>query len=52
MLKIGDLYQRVAETNNIPNVLKNKAEDALKFHREIENAQKTRNCSLNYYQKL
>lgn len=41
ILKVGDNdYQRVAETDNIPNLIKNKAEDALKFHREIEDAQK------------
>ena len=39
IVKVGDQYQRVAETDNIPNLLKNKAEDALKFHREIEAAQ-------------
>ncbi len=39
MLQVGEQYQRVAETDNIPNLLSNKAEDALKFHREIETAQ-------------
>jgi hypothetical protein len=39
MLQVGDKYQRVAETDNIPNLLRNKAEDALKFHREIEATQ-------------
>lgn len=40
MIQVGEQYQRVAETDNIPNLLRNKAEDALKFHREIEAAQK------------
>lgn len=39
IVKVGDQYQRVAETDNIPNLLKNKAEAALKFHRQIEEAQ-------------
>lgn len=41
MVKVGDRHQRVAETDKIPNLIKNKAEDALFFHREIENAQET-----------
>lgn len=40
MVKVGSNYHRVAEVEQIPNLLKSKAEDALKFHREIEAAQK------------
>lgn len=38
MLQIGDKYYRIAEADNIPNVVKTKAADALAFHREIEAA--------------
>ncbi len=38
MLKVGNKYQRIAETEKIRNVDKRKAEDALRFHREIEAA--------------
>ncbi|WP_413168036.1 lipase/acyltransferase domain-containing protein [Capilliphycus salinus ALCB114379] len=38
MVKIGDNYLRIAEADNLPNIVKSRAEDALKFHREIEDA--------------
>ncbi len=39
MLKIGDKYHRVAEAPvNLPNIIKPKAENALKFHNEIRDA--------------
>lgn len=38
MLKVGGQYQRVAETDNIPNVDGEKAKDALAFHYEIKAA--------------
>ncbi len=38
MVKIGDNYLRIAEAENLPNIVKSRAEDALKFHREIEDA--------------
>jgi len=38
MLKIGDDYFRIAEADNLPNIVKSRAQDALKFHREIEAA--------------
>lgn len=51
MLKVGNNdYQRVAETDNIPNVIKDRAEDALKFHREIE-AEQERNAKDEQYQE-
>ncbi len=44
MLKIGDNYQRVAETQEeIPGVNKTRAKEALNFHRDIENAVNNRN---------
>lgn len=38
MLQIGDQYHRIAETDNISNIVKTRAADALAFHREIEAA--------------
>lgn len=38
MVKIGDNYLRIAEADNLPNIVKTRAQDALKFHREIEDA--------------
>ncbi|MEM7714359.1 MAG: lecithin--cholesterol acyltransferase [Cyanobacteria bacterium P01_A01_bin.68] len=41
VVKIGDTYQRIAETDNLPHIDKKRAADALAFHREIEAAVKT-----------
>ncbi len=38
MIDVAGKYQRVAETEGIPNVVKKRAEQALTFHREIETA--------------
>ena len=39
MLKVNDQYWRIAEAPiELPNIIKARAQDALKFHREIENA--------------
>jgi pimeloyl-ACP methyl ester carboxylesterase len=39
MLEVGDKYHRIAEApDNLPNIVKVHAENALKFHEEIENA--------------
>lgn len=39
MLKIGNEYHRIAEAPvELPYIIKERAEDALKFHREIEDA--------------
>lgn len=38
MVKIGENYQRVSETQGIPHLDKKRAEEALAFHREIEQA--------------
>ncbi|MDB9466152.1 esterase/lipase family protein [Dolichospermum circinale] len=38
MVKIGENYQRVSETQGIPHLDKKRAEKALAFHREIEQA--------------
>ena len=43
MVNVRGKYQRVAETDGIPNVDKKRAEQALAFHREIETA-------VNYHQ--
>ena len=40
VVKIGDSYQRVAEADNLPHIDKQRAADALAFHREIEAAVK------------
>jgi triacylglycerol esterase/lipase EstA (alpha/beta hydrolase family) len=40
MVKVADEYKRIAETDNLPNIVKARAEDALAFHREIEAAVK------------
>jgi pimeloyl-ACP methyl ester carboxylesterase len=37
-VKIGNDYRRVAEVDNLPNIDKARAQDALAFHREIEAA--------------
>ncbi len=41
MVKIGDDYKRIAEINNLPNIIQDRAKDALAFHREIEAAVQT-----------
>jgi triacylglycerol esterase/lipase EstA (alpha/beta hydrolase family) len=38
MLKVGEKYQRIVETPNLPNIPQEKAQDAYKFHCEIETA--------------
>ncbi|MDZ8106422.1 MAG: lecithin--cholesterol acyltransferase [Nostoc sp. DedQUE12a] len=40
VVKIGESYKRIAEADGLPNIDKLKAQDALKFHREIEAAVK------------
>lgn len=40
MVKIGDNYKRIAEADHLPNIIQNRAKDALAFHREIEAAVK------------
>ena len=40
VVKIGDSYQRVAEADNLPHIDKQRAADALAFHRDIEAAVK------------
>ena len=49
MLKVGDQYQRIAETNNLPNIDPMIAADALAFHREIEAAVKRHQEDGNYW---
>jgi hypothetical protein len=38
VLQIGNESHRIAEVSNLPNIVQNKAKDALAFHREIETA--------------
>jgi triacylglycerol esterase/lipase EstA (alpha/beta hydrolase family) len=38
VLQIGNENHRIAEVSNLPNIVQNKAKDALAFHREIEEA--------------
>ena len=38
MVKVGDKYHRIAEVDNLPHILKQRAADALAFHRKIEKA--------------
>jgi hypothetical protein len=38
VVKIGETYKRIAEADGLPNIDKLRAQDALKFHREIEAA--------------
>ena len=38
VVKIGEEYHRIAEVDNLPNVVRTRAENALAFHREIEAA--------------
>jgi len=40
VVKVGDSYHRIAETDNLPYIDKQRAADALAFHREIEAAVK------------
>lgn len=49
MLKIADRYCRIAEASvELPNIVKVRAEDALKFHREIEAAVESHKKDENY----
>ncbi len=47
-IKIGQDYQRVAEADNLPNIVKAKAENALAFHREIEAAVTANQTNADY----
>lgn len=49
MLKVGGEYQRIAETEGIPNLDLAKAADALAFHREIEAAVRKNQEDSNYW---
>jgi pimeloyl-ACP methyl ester carboxylesterase len=50
MVKIGENYQRVAEIQEISNIDKKRAEQALAFHREIETAVKQHQKDVQYLQ--
>jgi len=44
-LQVGDVWQRVAETDDVPNIDRGRAEQALAFHREIETAVSARRAT-------
>ncbi len=48
MVKIGDKYHRIAEVDNLPHIEKERAGDALAFHREIEAGVKRHRNDENY----
>ena len=48
VVKIGEDYQRIAEADNLPNVVRAKAENALAFHREIEAAVTAHQTNADY----
>jgi len=50
MVKIGENYQRVAELQEISNIDKQRAEQALAFHREIETAVEQHRKDVQYLQ--
>lgn len=47
---IGSSYQRVAETDGVPGIVRTRAEQALAFHREIENAVNEHRKDIAYLQ--
>ncbi|MGL5807733.1 MAG: lipase family alpha/beta hydrolase [Xenococcaceae cyanobacterium] len=48
ILQIGNESHRIAEVSNLPNIVQNKAKDALAFHREIEEAVKSNRQNSRY----
>jgi pimeloyl-ACP methyl ester carboxylesterase len=50
MVKVANEYQRVAEIDEIPGVVKERAEQALAFHREIEEAVNKHREDVHYLQ--
>jgi hypothetical protein len=48
MLQVGNESHRIAEVSNLPNIVQNKANDALAFHREIEEAVKSNRQNSRY----
>lgn len=48
MVNIGGEYKRIAEANNLPNIVQEPAKDALAFHREIEAAVIANNNDQSY----
>jgi len=49
VVRIGEEYHRIAEVDNLPNVVKTKAENALAFHREIEAAVTANQTNPDYW---
>lgn len=50
VVKVGNSYERVAETGGLPGVVQARAEQALAFHREIENAVNEHRKDIEYLQ--
>ena len=50
MLHVGDENKRIAEVENLPSINREKAKDALAFHREIESAVKTNRKDSKYHE--
>ncbi len=50
MLHVGDENKRIAEVANLPHIKQSKAQDALAFHREIEEAVKTNSKDDKYHE--
>ncbi|MDJ0679446.1 MAG: lecithin--cholesterol acyltransferase [Xenococcaceae cyanobacterium MO_167.B52] len=50
MLQVGEENKRIAEVVNLPNIDQSKAQDALAFHREIEEAVKTNSKDDKYHE--
>lgn len=48
VLQIGNESHRIAEVANLPNILQERAKDALAFHRDIEAAVKNNRSDRNY----
>ncbi|MGK7948285.1 MAG: lecithin--cholesterol acyltransferase [Xenococcaceae cyanobacterium] len=50
MLQVGEQNKRIAEVADLPNINQSKAQDALAFHREIEEAVKTNSKDDKYHE--
>ncbi|NES25412.1 MAG: hypothetical protein F6K41_42565 [Symploca sp. SIO3E6] len=50
VVRIREEYHRIAEVDNLPNIVKAKAENALAFHREIEAAVTANQTNADYGQ--
>ena len=48
VLQVGNENHRIAEVSNLPNIVQDKAKDALAFHLEIEAAVNSNQQDSNY----